>query len=121
MENNPNATAAIRTEPASGKPKLLVKDVRKSYSGIPVGPNQNLAYTISIKNTGNLTATGVTITDPIPANTAFVSAGSGGTHVGGNVVWTMPIVPTPSEVPVDGPFSELGLEPGSVTVKLNWL
>jgi uncharacterized repeat protein (TIGR01451 family) len=85
-------------------------------SGTPVGPGTNLVYNVTVENHGNITATTVVITDPIPANTSFVSAGSGGTHAGGNVVWTVPNVPPPSEVPVDGPFDELGLAPGSVTV-----
>jgi uncharacterized repeat protein (TIGR01451 family) len=87
-------------------------EVRKSYSGIPVGPNQNLVYTITVKNTGNLTATGVTITDPLPGNTTFVSASNGGSPVGPNIVWNALTVPAASA------GANGGLVPGVTSVTL---
>ena len=53
---------------------------RRSWSarptpGAPVGPGKDIAYTITVNNIGNADATGVTVTDPIPANTSFKSAG----------------------------------------------
>ena len=62
--------------------------VRKSSVNLPIGPNQLLTYTITLKNWGNAAATGIVITDPLPANTSFVSASNGGALVGGNIVWT---------------------------------
>src|SRR5207247_2196679 len=46
-------------------------------------------YTISYSNTGNANATGVVITDTIPANTSFVSATGGGTLAAGVVTWNI--------------------------------
>ena len=70
---------------AAAAPALVIS---KADAGVPVGPGSNLDYTITVRNIGNAAATGVTVTDPIPANTSFVSAGSGGTNAGGTVTWS---------------------------------
>ena len=62
--------------------------VSKVDAGIPVGSGSNLDYTITLRNIGNAGATGVTVTDPIPANTSFVSAGESGTGSNGKVSWS---------------------------------
>jgi uncharacterized repeat protein (TIGR01451 family) len=85
--------------------------IRKSSNGLPVGPNGLLTYTLTIENHGNLTATAVTITDPVPLNTTFVSASSGGAPVGGNVVWTGQSVPEATQSTTFG-----GLAPGTLVV-----
>src|SRR6185503_5589312 len=41
----------------------------------------------------NAGATGVQVTDPLPPNTTFVSAGQGGTRHGGTVTWSGLTVP----------------------------
>ncbi|TME35548.1 MAG: DUF11 domain-containing protein [Chloroflexi bacterium] len=68
--------------------------VSKVDAGVPVGPSSNLDYTITLRNIGTADATGVTVTDPVPANTTFVSAGEGGALVAGKVRWTGQTVPT---------------------------
>jgi uncharacterized repeat protein (TIGR01451 family) len=65
----------------------------KVDAGNPVGPSSNVTYTLTVKNIGNANATGVTITDPVPANTTFVSADSGGTNANGTVTWSNLTVP----------------------------
>ena len=65
----------------------------KADAGVPVGPGSNIDYTLTLHNIGNADATGVTITDPIPANTTFVSADSGGTYSNGKVRWSGLTVP----------------------------
>ena len=62
--------------------------VSKVDAGTPVGPSSNVTYTLTVKNIGNAAATGVTVTDPVPANTSFVSADGGGTNSGGTVTWS---------------------------------
>ncbi|MEP6638173.1 MAG: hypothetical protein ABJC39_02390 [Chloroflexota bacterium] len=62
--------------------------VSKSDSGVPVGPGKDVSYTIKVANIGNAAATNVSVTDPIPANTTFTSAGEGGTFSSGAVQWT---------------------------------
>jgi uncharacterized repeat protein (TIGR01451 family) len=84
--NNRNAEAALV--------------VSKADSGVPVGPGRNIDYTITVKNIGNAPATGVTVVDQVPANTTFVSAGSGGHLSNGRVVWSGLTVPAGGSVAV---------------------
>ncbi len=52
-----------------------------------VRPGGALSYTITVSNLGNQGATGVVLSDPIPAGTSFVSASDGGAESGGTVTW----------------------------------
>jgi uncharacterized repeat protein (TIGR01451 family) len=61
--------------------------ISKVDAGVPVGPSSQLQYTITLKNEGNATATGVVVTDLVPANTSFASASDGGSVVNGKVTW----------------------------------
>ena len=74
--------------------------ISKADADVPVGPGSNINYTITLRNIGNAAATGVTITDPVPANTTFVSAGQGGTNVAGVITWTGLTVPAGGSVAV---------------------
>lgn len=67
-------------------------DLQLSKRHIPtvVEPGGNLTYTIAITNVGDTNATGVVITDQIPANTSFVSASDGGTFANGSITWNIP-------------------------------
>jgi uncharacterized repeat protein (TIGR01451 family) len=78
--------AYMITDSAGNAAPALV--LSKVDSGLPVGPASNLQYTITLKNIGNVAATGVTITDPIPDYTSFVSADSGGTFSKKAVTWS---------------------------------
>ena len=51
---------------------------RRSTRAFRSAPSSRVDYTLTLKNIGNADATGVTITDPIPANTSFMSADNGG-------------------------------------------
>jgi uncharacterized repeat protein (TIGR01451 family)/fimbrial isopeptide formation D2 family protein len=59
----------------------------KSDNGITTAPGGLITYTLTVTNTGSITATGVLITDTVPANTSFTSASNGGTESGGVVNW----------------------------------
>jgi uncharacterized repeat protein (TIGR01451 family) len=72
------------------RPALVVS---KSDSGKPVGPGSTIDYTITVRNVGNAAATGVSVTDPVPSRTTFVSAGSGGYLGGRTVHWDNKTVP----------------------------
>jgi uncharacterized repeat protein (TIGR01451 family) len=74
--------------------------VSKVDSGVPVGPASNLQYSITVRNIGNADATGVTITDPLPSDTSFVSADNGGTASNGTVTWSGLSVPSGGNVTV---------------------
>src|SRR5438093_352169 len=54
----------------------------------PVGAGANLTYTLAYSNTGTANATGVVLTDTVPANTTFVSATVGGTLASGVSTWS---------------------------------
>ena len=95
------------TDDATTIPAL---QVRATDSGSPVGPGSMLTYEVTVKNSGNITATDVTISNPIPDNTTFVSAEGGGTLVGDNVEWSG------LTAPVGGANANGGFDPGSLTV-----
>jgi uncharacterized repeat protein (TIGR01451 family) len=68
-----------------GAPALVLSKVD---AGKPVGASSNVTYTITLKNIGNAAAANWTISDPVPANTSFVSAQDGGTFSAGKVTWS---------------------------------
>lgn len=77
-----NSTTDVDTLTAT--PDLQIS---KTDGQTVVTPGQLLTYTLTITNVGNRTATGVQITDTLPANTSFVSASDSGTHLAGVVTW----------------------------------
>lgn len=64
-------------------------EITKTAAPNPVRAGDNLTYTITFTNTGNATAHGVIMTDPIPVNTTFVSASDGGYLDSGSVIWNI--------------------------------
>ena len=86
---------AYSTSDASTAPALIVS---KQDSGTPVGPGSQIDYTITVRNIGNAAATGVTVTDPNPAHTSFVSADNGGTSSSGATTWSGLTVPAGGQV-----------------------
>lgn len=67
----------------TGSPDLAVT---QTASPSPAVVGQNLTYTLAITNLGSAVASGVTVTDVLPANVTFVSASSGATYSSGTVV-----------------------------------
>ncbi len=59
----------------------------KSASPESVAREGLLTYTLVARNNSLATATGVSITDTVPASTTFKSASDGGSEVGGVVIW----------------------------------
>src|SRR5206468_3348124 len=84
-ETAPMAGAAITTTVSS----VPVLSISKTDAPDPVNAGSNVTYTLSYSNTGNANASGVVITDTIPANTTFVSATGGGTLAAGVVTWNV--------------------------------
>ena len=67
--------------------------VSKVDAGTPVGPRSKIHYTITVRNIGSAAATGVSVTDPVPAHTTVTSVGSGG-HVNGRTIhWNGKSIP----------------------------
>ena len=67
-----------------------VADVGIGKTG-PAGvlANSNVVYTISVTNFGPSSASGVVVTDALPAGVSFVSASGNGINSGGVVNWTL--------------------------------
>jgi uncharacterized repeat protein (TIGR01451 family)/CSLREA domain-containing protein len=63
--------------------------VGKSDHVDPVAAGDNLGYTITVQNSGPDNASGVVVSDPLPAGTTFVSASDGGTFAAGDVTWNV--------------------------------
>ncbi len=78
--DNSHSVLVMVTAPALSIDKVAIPD--------PVPAGEVLTYTLTVTNSGDIAATGVTITDTLPANTAFRSADSGGVLVGSQVRWT---------------------------------
>jgi uncharacterized repeat protein (TIGR01451 family) len=85
MAAGTHGRGAFRIADSHTVPALVLSKVD---AGTPVGPSSNVTYSLTLKNIGNADATGVTLTDPVPANTTFVSADNGGTNQAGTVTWT---------------------------------
>jgi len=84
-QTGPTAGAAITTTVSSAP----VLTIGKTDAPDPVAAGANITYTLSYSNTGNANATGVVISDTVPANTSFVSATGGGTLAAGVVTWNI--------------------------------
>jgi uncharacterized repeat protein (TIGR01451 family) len=76
---------AFKLYDTAAYPALVLSKVD---SGKPVGAGSTIDYTITLTNAGNAAATGVTITDPIPDKTSFVSADGGGVFAKGTTTWS---------------------------------
>src|SRR3989442_12486627 len=85
-ETAPLAGASITTTVTSDP----ILNISKTDSPDPaVAGTDNINYTLSYSNTGTANASGVVITDTVPANTTFVSATAGGTLAAGVVTWNI--------------------------------
>ena len=77
------ATETTRVSPAADL------SVSKADSPDPVQLGDDLTYTITVANRGPSTATGVTLTDTLPAGVTFVSVSAGCTEAQGTVTCTL--------------------------------
>ena len=74
-ETAPTSGAAITTTVLSDPRFTLTK----SDAPDPVAAGSTITYTLGYQNVGTNNATGVVVSDALPANTTFVSATAGGT------------------------------------------
>ncbi len=68
---NPDNNSASEETTVNAQADL---EVDKSDSPDPVAAGSSLTYTVTVRNNGPSTATGVTLTDTLPAGTTFVSS-----------------------------------------------
>ena len=89
-----NETTAVDVGPvevtAVSAPLLIIS---KQAPAAHIGAGQQFSYTIDYRNAGTDTATGITVTDALPAGLNFVSASAGGTEINGGVRWDLPDLP----------------------------
>ena len=85
-----NTNLTNNVTPAGGTTVTPVADVAIGKTGsASVLAASNLVYTISVTNFGPSSASGVVVTDSLPANVTFVSATGGGVNNAGVVNWSL--------------------------------
>jgi uncharacterized repeat protein (TIGR01451 family) len=90
MDAGTHGRSAFTMDDGGTVPALVLSKVA---ADTPVAGASTLKYTITLRNIGNADATGVKLTDPLPANTGFASASDGGTASGGTVTWSGMTIP----------------------------
>ena len=79
-----SATCTITNDDIESPPDLVII---KSDGQDTARAGETLTYTLTISNAGAQTATGVMVTDTLPARTTFVAASDGGSTAGSLVTW----------------------------------
>jgi uncharacterized repeat protein (TIGR01451 family) len=82
----PVNNAATDTDTLTPQADLLLE---KSDTPDPVAPGGALTYSIALTNLGPSTSPGMTVTDVLPAQVAFVSASAGCVNLAGTVTCTL--------------------------------
>ncbi len=92
--------------------------IQKTSTTATITAGENITYNVVANNGGSSDALNVVITDPVPANTTFVSAlsSSNCSLAGVNVVCTIPVVPAGEEAAVVLTFELASGYPDSATL-----
>ena len=107
-DNAQSTTSEVQTQIESAASLTL----DKIASSPNVMPGDLLTYTLTGTNTGNANATNTVLTDVVPDNTTFLSAGGGGQLNGDEVTWNLGTLPVGSPatvtmtVMVDSPLDD---------------
>ncbi|MDI6791778.1 MAG: right-handed parallel beta-helix repeat-containing protein, partial [bacterium] len=86
-DSDPANNSATDTDSVDAQPDVTITS--KTDGADTASQGDTLTYTITYRNTGEMNATGVVITDTIPTNTTFVSASAPGSESGGVVTWNI--------------------------------
>ena len=73
----------------TSKPFVVVRKTVVDDNGAPVEPGDRLTWTIAAQNTGDRTASGVVVTDVVPANLVDVVVADGGALTSGTITWAV--------------------------------
>jgi len=65
----------------------LIKTLEAGQAATGINEGDQITYTITISNQGNVPSNDYTVSDLLPAGMSFVSASDGGTNAGGMVTW----------------------------------
>jgi uncharacterized repeat protein (TIGR01451 family)/gliding motility-associated-like protein len=72
---------------------LIDLSLTKSVDNISPSAGSNVVFTVTVKNAGPSTATGVQVIDKLPSGYTFISATSSiGTYINGTGLWTIPTI-----------------------------
>jgi len=95
--------------------------ISKTHNGDCVEPYTTITYTITVRNQGVGDATGVTVTDTLPADVSFVSASAGCNHSGGTVTCGLGNLAAgaSSEVTISVIINKIGLLTNTASVRAN--
>lgn len=83
---NDPTRVTVRSRPDLTTSTKVVSDVN---GGVTL-PGDVLSYTITLRNTGNVAASNVVVTDPVDTNLTNVTPGNGGTFANGQITWQVP-------------------------------
>lgn len=100
------------------KPELRVT---KTSDLSLVAPGSTINYTVTVENLGDLDATNVALTDPVPANTTYISSTMNGVPVGrsGSNYWATPKMVMGSTSTLDGVIRSGDKATITFTVRVN--
>jgi LPXTG-site transpeptidase (sortase) family protein len=73
VDPNPNNNSDDESDPLDAAPDM---NIVKSDGGATAAPGGTLVYTLTYRNVGNQTATGVTLSETVPVNTTFNAVAS---------------------------------------------
>lgn len=117
------SASATVTVPVSGA-QAPAFAFSKTASASQVAPGSTVVWTLAYNNYGTAAASGVTLSDPMPAGFTYVSSTGGGALSGSTVTWNVGSVPAGGSGSVtvtaraDNPF--LAFNPATNTASLNW-
>lgn len=91
---NDPTRVTVRSRPDLTTSTKTVSDVN---GGVTL-PGDVLSYTLTIRNTGNVAATNVVVTDRVDTNLLNVTPANGGSFTNGLITWRVPTIPTGGSV-----------------------
>src|SRR5262249_51376866 len=86
-QNPQNNTASVTTTGQANQQSADLAITKTGPASVPTG--QTFTYTLAVHNSGPNAATGVTVSDVLPANLTLVSVGSGCSNSSGTVTCTV--------------------------------